>query len=846
GLPSLPVQKVRSTWQMLGDWRAMIREFTEFTLDDADSLFERLYRWHKPGRSHHFFAFLTRLMGLRLFLTTNFDNFLERALTEQGIDHRVFGVEHGDNLPHESLVRETVSVIKLHGDTHQLLVDEKLDYPPSPEYLKRLRACMPKRPILMVMGCGGNDSRILQVVTDHAEAHRKANAQHRGAAGKIPSVIWLHFEHPRNEPRTLANELGDEIMHARVTNPGFFLSHLYACLRSQHPASRVPYQTHLPQPIAPLAPGTSTAASIATYRNARQNVFIYEQRSASAAGERVAASQVMADFVYTRKTEHHCTPIWINLEAHHSVGAVVQQIVEQCRVHDTFVSPFDVPSRAVDPDGTAIALTVERLLHLLRRGRYVLAFDALEAFPWPPTAHHGASGEQESAPETERLFALLEALMTHRQLQSDIGVVICASFDLPRRRGDPGDRSELLARFAALVKHATGDDWTAPPDSERRSARARTALSDHEFVVSCFRRPRSLVSLSSVFFDIFGDESATTSAKLDELTDAGCLVPIEGGFFRMRRGERDEMYNERALETGTDDVKRALAGPAASRMALIAKCYALASTHGLVARCYYSDSYLHSLDPWIFFEYFYHRLSSIRYITKLVVLLEAVAPDALDHTLDVVIPPKSVIKDEHRNRAYTLREILAYVGPERASLLQALKHALDQAHVHLLRGLPASQLEAWCKGVLDDNFSFRIDAEDGILELARCRVMKARYGSELADTAELAEDVSGIFWSLLGLLRKSLFQQGRNREASDVAWVQLAQNAAQVQRASATPHDAPPRHAADRVLGWLCETDAARGLDDRARPGAIGGGDAHEECVQNLLDVLACRPDARD
>lgn len=166
-----------STWKMLGDWRAVIRDFTEFTLDDADALFERLYRWHKPGRSHHFWAFLTRLMGLRLFLTTNFDNFLERALAEQGIDHRVFGVEHGDNLPHASLVRETVSIIKLHGDTHRLLLDEKLDYPPSRAYLQRLQDCMPEHPILVVMGCGGSDPRTLKVVQHHGENNVNANAR---------------------------------------------------------------------------------------------------------------------------------------------------------------------------------------------------------------------------------------------------------------------------------------------------------------------------------------------------------------------------------------------------------------------------------------------------------------------------------------------------------------------------------------------------------------------------------------------------------------------------------------------------------------------------------------------
>jgi hypothetical protein len=682
-----PKYKIRSTWEILGDWRAVIREFTEFTLDDADSLFERLYRWHKPGRSHHFWAFLTRLMGLRLFLTTNFDNFLERAFTEQGIDHRVFGVEHGDNLPHESLVRETVSVIKLHGDTHQLLLDEKLDYAPSIDYLQRLQACMPKRPILVVMGCGGNDPRILEVVKSHVACNR---------IGGFPGVIWLHFEEGIVGGRTLETELGSNIQHARVTNPGLFLSHLYAHLRSQHPASRVPYQTHLSQPIAPLRGDGSRAISIQKYQNRRENVFIYSQRKTHEAGP--AASQVMADLVYAKKTKQKYTPIWINLEAHQSVAGVVQQIVERCRVHDTFVSPFDVPSSKTDRELTA-ALTAERLFHILRRGRYVLAFDALEAFLWPPIAHHGVSKEQVEVSEFEHLFALLKKLMTHEKLEDQIDVVLCASFDLPKGRRTADGGSNVVECFSDLVKEleVAGADDGSTGDSCDVGEHADT---EDLFVISCFRRPRSLVSLCGIFFDVFRDKPCDAENRIDRLIASGHLVPIEGGYFRIRRSERDDVYSRRSEGTSAADIRAVLReGSIDPVMEAIAKCYSLTSTHGLIARCYYADSYLHSLDSWVFLEYFYHRVTSLRYITKLAVLLDKASDlDQLHRTLRVMVPPASVNKDKRRDSEHDLRSIRTYVKGERVALQESLRHALSQAQDHLLRGLPAAHVEAWCRG----------------------------------------------------------------------------------------------------------------------------------------------------
>ena len=55
------------------------------------------------------------------------------------------------------------------------------------------------------------------------------------------------------------------------------------------------------------------------------------------------------------------------------------------------------------------------------------------------------------------------------------------------------------------------------------------------------------------------------------------------------------------------------------------QCLLLSFHQDRIARYYYFENYVQSRDSLAFFEYVYHRVSSIRYLTKLVLLQAIVA-----------------------------------------------------------------------------------------------------------------------------------------------------------------------------------------------------------------------------
>src|SRR5262249_10270921 len=55
---------------------------------------------------------------------------------------------------------------------------------------------------------------------------------------------------------------------------------------------------------------------------------------------------------------------------------------------------------------------------------------------------------------------------------------------------------------------------------------------------------------------------------------------------------------------------------------LLGQAFLLALHHSRIARYYYSENYVQSNDALAFFEYVYHRVSSIRYLAQLLEVLD--------------------------------------------------------------------------------------------------------------------------------------------------------------------------------------------------------------------------------
>ncbi|MCB0337810.1 MAG: hypothetical protein KDD62_15945, partial [Bdellovibrionales bacterium] len=109
-------------FQVSADWKPLLREVTGHNQALIDALFGRLARHRHPGLGHKFLAHLCQLLRVRTLLTFNFDSLIEAAFISEKLSHRVFSMEHGTQLPSVSLLDDSLSVIKMHGSTHNIVV----------------------------------------------------------------------------------------------------------------------------------------------------------------------------------------------------------------------------------------------------------------------------------------------------------------------------------------------------------------------------------------------------------------------------------------------------------------------------------------------------------------------------------------------------------------------------------------------------------------------------------------------------------------------------------------------------------------------------------------------------
>ena len=231
--PLTPKVNESILWRILGRWPDLLLHVGGGDYGYARSLFDRLQRGHQPGLSHRFLAFLTRELGIRLFVSTAYDNLLERALADEEIHCTPFVMEEGRRLPSPDLIQRATAVVRMDGDLGSL-VEASMYSSLSNECLRDFGRCLPKSALLLVMGTGGADRRVVELV-------ELANRESKNDPSINRSVIWLHYEAIPPRSITQHPELDDErIDFAQVTHPGLFLSHLYSSLTTRHPYSRAP------------------------------------------------------------------------------------------------------------------------------------------------------------------------------------------------------------------------------------------------------------------------------------------------------------------------------------------------------------------------------------------------------------------------------------------------------------------------------------------------------------------------------------------------------------------------------------------------------------------------------
>lgn len=686
GLRHETSRKVLASLQV--GWATLLSRVTRDRPEEIDSFFDRIVSAREPGSAHLYNAFLTELLDMRLILTTNFDDLLERALRDQHVDHQVFEIQSGARLPDRDLIRAHRSVVKLHGGSHGLRADASLDHEMRGDDLVTLRGYVPENALLLVIGYSGADARVMSLIRSWCETNND------GTPGR---VLWVHREELPPEPvHELAEKLGvslDEqnspIETMSYPDAGLFLQEAYERLASAHPPSDKPFRL-LPQ-VPPWVPPQLKGKAVATDPERPVHVF-----HADGAGR--GASTLLARFAQQFENSHRL--IWIDLEEVPSIASLGVVLLEELRRYDTelpaiflstAIEPTSDPAsadRAPPPLADAIR---RRIAQGLRRGRYLVAIDSVCEFVQKlPEAHRGSelqrlydfvyylatelsgkgawplAASKLAVAHTRPEAPLAHAWVEHRK---KLKTEMTESVELVESGGSGAvPVTDLDPRQEAAWRELLGDEG---PRIAEGASNILEILTEHResirerqpecwsilCVASAFRRPRSIVALRSVMhalralFPTGGSEHGSDlEDALDTLTGARIMIQRAGGFYWIHRRIRDVVHDWTAREC--PDL--------------------IADLHERIAWYYLEDAFLPSRDVQAFFEYAHHRIESAK----------ASLPLSTRDRQELVDAIGGVIKDATRNPEFqaTASEHVALSSPQIQAACADAIAALDDPH----------------------------------------------------------------------------------------------------------------------------------------------------------------------
>lgn len=399
------------TSPLQGDWTALLDHLSEGQLDLIDSLFSGLDLRRSPAGSHIYLTFLTRLMGISVILSTNFDSLLEQAMRREGMSPRVFEIHRNADLPHTQIVHQQLSLVKLHGSAYGLRFGERLQHAIEDDARCRISSYIPDDSLLLVIGFSGWERRMMQVICDFAKS--------RAFASSDVQVLWLTTSRsPKNYSPYLSDMISDlhssELSYALrvsyISDANTFLPGVYSRIASSFPPSRNKYRAigarpaitkdpivssiseSPPQKIPPRTTGPSVVMfSDAVLDGVWQSA---PREDASIASWPSLAAAEFASIHSLRNT------LWIDLETHNTVESVVRDILLQIRQIDPVVPQLILPTEPYERSDagdiseitdsySTLLKAVERIREAIQRGKYTIVFDSLESFCSPHLVHHG-------------------------------------------------------------------------------------------------------------------------------------------------------------------------------------------------------------------------------------------------------------------------------------------------------------------------------------------------------------------------------------------------------------------------------------------------------------------------
>ena len=245
-----------------GNWYDLLMTLTEGSFDLTDALFMSLGRGRRPGTVHMFLSQLVNFLGVRLFLTLNFDPFLETALRESGHNPIVYDTSRDAKLPSALIVRQYLSVLKLHGGFHGVRIGERIQESLDPETRDRALEIIPPNALVVVLGFSGYERRMMQLLETVVRRSQRDDV----------ALLWMHWETRVDQPVRLLEErlaqdkLAHRVQTRQLDDVASFLLDLLCSHCGAYPASERPYAA---LPTRPPASGDR----LAPLPSARVHVF---------------------------------------------------------------------------------------------------------------------------------------------------------------------------------------------------------------------------------------------------------------------------------------------------------------------------------------------------------------------------------------------------------------------------------------------------------------------------------------------------------------------------------------------------------------------------------------------
>jgi SIR2-like domain len=607
-----------------------------------DQFFERFERGRRPALSHHFVAYLTALMDWRLILTTNFDTLIEEALRDQSLDPRVYELPEQGPVPHSSLIKDHLSLVKLHGGAFARRMSGSLGFQLSDDNLRVSTEYFPQNALILVLGYGGGDRRVMSLLEHILRTPRTGNSLGQSKATRVLWVLREKEEDASGQLKDLANEFCLEpdasLLVVNYRNPGRFLQELYCRLTTAHPVS-----TSLYRALAQMPPRPRMDRQLEQFKPSSSKVHVFD---CTEAGHGTSSALARA----TEAFPSDYVVIWCDLESIATVDSLCTYLHNRFRRYDPRLPPFAI---LPDQSGQMKDSRVDWIVEALQRGKYVLAIDSIGEFGMSYWIY-GKSGPHrpelngywDKVPdvltnERLRLLKLLVALANKRdqfgeselmislapynvnrwqsgdmteidQLKQVANVVSvpCASNNFTSRLSvmtDGMDLDAFLTRLIAMAAKESGYD----SDNLRHDAVKPILV-----ISSVFRRRRDLVVLRRIGFRLIQErievgsmakdigklataqwdrgvghnEREEVDRILSSLSDCGLLIGQEGGFYWMHSLVRDAIYARAAKEYPD----------------------AITDIHDVAATFYYTSLFRSSHDPAVLLEYLFQRVLSLR------------------------------------------------------------------------------------------------------------------------------------------------------------------------------------------------------------------------------------------